>query len=390
MESPIPIALLVGRELIITVANDPQLAVWGKGNDVFGLSLARAIPEMEGQPFLAILDEVFATGKTFSTNNTPANMVSNGVTRTVYFDFSFKAIRNRQGAVYGIIATGIEITQQIADRQALLLSEERYRQLSADLDRQIQERTRQLEHSIQDLRRSNENLQQFAFVASHDLQEPLRKVQQFGDLLRSQYSHLLGEGVTYIERMQSAASRMSTLIRDLLSFSRISTQRDTNGDVSLTTIVEAALRSLEVATDETNATIQLSSLPTVEGDHSQLEQLFQNLLSNALKFHKPGVFPHIQIKAGWVAADNLPEDVKPSRYAIAYHRIDIIDNGVGFDEKYLDRIFQVFQRLYGKNDYAGTGIGLAICEKVVANHGGAITASSQPGQGATFSIYLPV
>ncbi len=390
MESPIPIALLVGRELIITVANEPQLTVWGKGNNVFGMPLAKAIPEMEGQPFLAILDEVFTTGVTFSSNNTPAQMVIDGVAKTVYFDFSFKPVWNRQGAIYGIMATGVDITQQIATHQALQWSEEQLRQLSTDLERQVEERTRQLEDSVQELKRSNQNLQQFAYIASHDLQEPLRKVQQFGDLLRNQYHSELGEGITYIERMQSAAHRMSTLIRDLLSYSRISTQRDNSRPVSLTAIVQIVLQSVDMLIQETNATIQVGNLPQLEGDPSQLEQLFQNLLSNALKFGKPGIAPQIQIRSSWVAVANLPQEIKPHRAALAYHKIDVIDNGIGFEEKYLDRIFTVFQRLHGRSEYAGTGIGLAICEKVVANHGGGITARSQPGQGSTFSVYLPV
>ncbi|QDK80101.1 PAS domain-containing sensor histidine kinase [Spirosoma sp. KCTC 42546] len=390
MESPIPIALLVGRELIITVANEPQLAVWGKGDKVIGLPLARAIPEMEGQPFLGILDDVFTTGIPFASNNTPATMVVDGITKTVCFDFSFKPIRNHQGVVYGIIATGIEITQQVADRQALQHSEERYRQLSADLDQQVQERTQQLEDSVQDLKRSNVNLQQFAYIASHDLQEPLRKVQQFGDLLKTQFGSELGEGITYIERMQSAANRMSTLIRDLLSFSRISTQRDTSRMVSLTEIVRSAEKNLDWVIDETNAVVHVSDLPMVEGDPSQLEQLFQNLLSNALKFHKPGVTPQVHILYEWVASSSVPKAVKSDRKGIAYHRIDVIDDGIGFEEKYLDRIFTVFQRLHSKSEFDGTGIGLAICDKVVANHGGAIIARSQPGQGSIFSVFLPI
>ncbi|GAB4023315.1 PAS domain-containing sensor histidine kinase [Spirosoma koreense] len=389
MESPIPIALLVGRELIITVANKPQLAVWGKGDHVFGMPLAKAIPEMEGQPFLAILDEVFTTGVTFATDNTPAQMVVNGVTRTVYFNFSFKPLKNKQGAVYGIIATGIEITQQVATHQALLLREEQLRQQSRELDKQVAERTQQLQDSIQDLKRSNQNLQQFAFIASHDLQEPLRKVQQFGDLLQNQYRTELGEGITYLERMQLAAHRMSSLIRDLLTYSRISTQRDTSRPVSLTTIVEAVVQNLELLIQESAAVIQIGDLPQLAGDASQLEQLFQNLLSNALKFRKPGVAPQIQILSSRVMTRDLPSEFTPHQTVHSYYRIDVIDNGIGFEEKYLDRIFTVFQRLHTRHGYAGTGIGLAICEKVVANHRGWITAQSQPGQGATFSVYLP-
>lgn len=389
MESPIPIALLVGREMIITVANEPQLAVWGKGANVFGLPLAKAIPEMEGQPFLAILDEVFTTGVTFATDNTPAQMVIDGEIKTVYFDFSFKALRNARGNVYGIIATGVDITAQVAAHQALLAREEQLRQQSGELDRQVAERTRQLEDSVQDLKRSNQNLQQFAYIASHDLQEPLRKIQQFGDLLLQRYRTELGEGASFLERMQGAAQRMSSLIRDLLIYSRISTQRNTSQVVALTTVLDAVFQNLELLIQETGAVIEVGELPRLAGEASQLEQLMQNLVSNALKFHKPGIPPQIKIVAGRVAADELPAGFNVHRIAKVYYRIDVADNGIGFEEKYLDRIFMVFQRLHGRSNYAGTGIGLAICEKVALNHGGWISARSELGQGATFSVFLP-
>ena len=146
---------------------------------------------------------------------------------------------------------------------------------------------------------------------------------------------------------------------------------------------------MDLTIQETDAQLQREPLPTVLGDASQLGQLFQNLLSNALKFRRAQVVPHIQIKYQTIPVHQLPPPVKPSYTAQSYYQIDVIDNGIGFDEKYVDRIFQVFQRLHGKSEFVGTGIGLAICEKVVTNHGGAITAHSQPNQGATFSIYLP-
>ena len=236
---------------------------------------------------------------------------------------------------------------------------------------------------------SNANLEQFAFVASHDLQEPLRKIQSFGDLLKKQYEGQLGEGVNYLERMQSAAARMSVLIRDLLTYSRISTRQEAAAPVSLSTVLQTVLTDLEVAITETGAIVETNELPTVEGDAGQLGQLLQNLISNALKFRREDIPPVVQITAHRVPAQELPPGVKPVRVADAYHRINVADNGIGFDEKYVDRIFQVFQRLHGKSQYAGTGIGLSICAKVVANHGGCITAHSQPGEGATFSVYLP-
>ncbi|ADB38106.1 sensor histidine kinase [Spirosoma linguale] len=247
-----------------------------------------------------------------------------------------------------------------------------------------------LQRANQELQRSNDSLQSFAFVASHDLQEPLRKIESFSTLLMGQYSHKLDEhAADYLRRMQSAASRMSTLIRDLLAYSRISTQPDATNAVPLTLVARQAATDLDLLIDETRAIIRIDPLPTVLGDASQLGQLFLNLLANALKFRRTGVVPQIEIQSHPVPASELPSSVKPARMAATYHRIDVADNGIGFEEQYVDRIFQVFQRLHSKSAYAGTGIGLAICEKVVSNHGGAITATSQPGQGATFSIYLP-
>lgn len=285
-------------------------------------------------------------------------------------------IRNEGGDITQWVGTATDIHKQ--------------KELEAELEQQVQLRTQQLQTSVQDLQRSNQNLQQFAYVASHDLQERLRKIQSFGDLLKSQYASQLGEGTDHLQRMQSAASRMSVLIKDLLMFSRISTQQDATNPVSLSTVVEGVLSDLDVVITETNARVTIEPLPTVQGDSSQLGQLFQNLLSNALKFRRPNTTPTIRVTARWVSVADLPPNVRPTRMAEGYHRIEVTDDGIGFDDKYVDRIFQVFQRLHGRNEYVGTGIGLAICEKVAANHGGAITATSQPGQGATFSVYFPV
>ena len=150
------------------------------------------------------------------------------------------------------------------------------------------------------------------------------------------------------------------------------------------------LADLELTIEETGAVVTVDPLPTLPGDRSQLGQLFQNLLSNALKFRRADVATRISVSTRQIPAADLPPAVRPTRVTAAYYQIDVADNGIGFDEKYLDRIFQVFQRLHSKSEFVGTGIGLAICEKVAANHGGAITASSQPGQGATFSVYFPV
>ncbi|GAB4014997.1 hypothetical protein GCM10028808_39100 [Spirosoma migulaei] len=260
---------------------------------------------------------------------------------------------------------------------------------------QIAQANRGLEEANRHLIRSNQNLEQFAYIASHDLQEPLRKIQQFGDLLRTRYGSPDGEESLYLERMQSAASRMSQLIKDLLAFSRISTRQAATDSVPLNRIVEQVLENLSVVIGETRAQFQVDPLPVVQGDASQMEQLFQNLLSNAIKFSRTDasgsrIPPQITIRFSSLPAHNLPASIQPAQAAATYQAIEVTDNGIGFEEKYTDRIFQVFQRLHGKHEFAGTGIGLAIVQKVVMNHGGAIGVSSQPGQGSTFCIYLPV
>ncbi|WP_162242736.1 PAS domain-containing protein [Dyadobacter sp. Leaf189] len=301
-----------------------------------------------------------------------------------------KVIYDEHGQPYKLLGTAQDITSSRQRQEAL---EQLVQLRTAELAAQNEEYfaiNEELEEANQLLLRTNENLQQFAYVASHDLQEPLRKIRQFSDLLKTQNAAASGNDWHYLDRIQSAAGRMSVLIRDLLDFSSISTELEAAESVSLETVVNTVLSDLELIVTETGAEVVIGPLPSVQGNALQLGQLFQNLISNALKFRKPGSIPTIRVNSAQVLQSELPRSVKPVRNAKMYYRIDVTDNGIGFDEKYLDRIFQVFQRLHSKHEFNGTGIGLAICEKVVANHGGAITAASQPGEGASFMIFFPV
>jgi two-component system sensor kinase FixL len=233
----------------------------------------------------------------------------------------------------------------------------------------------QLQKFAVELERSNSELQDFAAVASHDLQEPLRKIQSFADELKTNIGGDIGDdNLDTLERMIAAAGRMRTLINDLLAFSRVTTQAKPFVPVNLETTVNEVLSDLEARMRDTGGNIEVGSLPTIDADAMQMRQLFQNLIGNSLKFHRPGIAPAIKI-SGTNGGRNL--------------QLTIRDNGIGFDEKYLDRIFTVFQRLHGRNEFEGTGIGLAICRKIVERHGGEITANSSPGNGATFTITLP-
>ncbi|WP_461129678.1 PAS domain-containing sensor histidine kinase [Spirosoma aerophilum] len=301
-----------------------------------------------------------------------------------------ETLRHEQGHILRFSGIVIDVTAQMEARQQLEESHERYRTLANELEERVHQRTQSLQEANQDLLRSNQNLEQFAYVASHDLQEPLRKIQSFSNLLQERYGPLMGqEGLTYLSRLTKAGARMSTLIRDLLAFSRITTQQAVLSDVAVERVVRQALDNLSIAVGESQAHITLSNLPVVQGDSLQLNQLFQNLLSNAIKFRRMNGIPQIQVIAHRLNRVDLPPDVQPTRLTTTYWCIMVSDNGIGFEEKYRDRIFQVFQRLHGKDEFSGTGIGLAICQKVVTNHGGVMTADSQPGQGASFRVYLP-
>ncbi|GAB3998384.1 hypothetical protein GCM10028807_45920 [Spirosoma daeguense] len=523
--APAAMGLFVGRDLIVELPNKAFIDIVGKGPDIVGRPLRDVMPELDNQPFLQILDDVYTSGKMYQSFGAQVDIVQHGVMTHNFYNITYTPILNEEGEVYAILDIAIDVTdavkarqraeeaeaslraavesaelatwsmhietgqfsysarfmewlgfsentksmdeaynplpndyrQSVADAitaviqpgasgvyenehpiinrqtgqvriihaQALVfydgegmpeyltgtaqdVTDQRQRQL--ELESQVQERTEELAAtneelaatndelakindelglSIQDLQRSNQNLEQFAYIASHDLQEPLRKIQSFGDILKNLYGEQLGEGVEHLSRMQKAAGRMSTLIRDLLTFSRISTRQNVTRHISLNDVINSVLTDLEISLQETQADVRIDVLPDVVGDRSQLGQLFQNLLSNALKFCRNDVKPVITVRSQQLKMSELPANVRPARPSAFYNRIDVADNGIGFDEKYVDRIFQVFQRLHNRSEFAGTGIGLAICEKVTANHGGAITAYSKPGEGATFVIYFP-
>lgn len=223
---------------------------------------------------------------------------------------------------------------------------------------------------------SNQELQDFASVAAHDLQEPLRKIQTFSDRVKLKAKDSISpEAYDYLDRVQASAKRMQILINDLLTYSRVTTKANPFSQVSLNKIVNQVKSDLEVRIEQTAGTVNISNLPDIDADPTQMHQLFQNLISNALKFHKPDCPPIVTISA------NVNETLC---------EIKIADNGIGFEQKYADRIFTIFQRLHGRHEYEGTGIGLAVCRKIIDRHGGRIAAQSELGSGSTFIISLPI
>ena len=240
-----------------------------------------------------------------------------------------------------------------------------------------------LERHARDLARSNEELEQFAYVASHDLQEPLRKIRAFGALLAEEkQASVDAEGRQYIDFMTDAAARMQTLVSDILALSRVTTAAQPFEDLPLSDVFDTVLSDLSVSLAEAEGHVEVADVPTIEADRTQMDQLFRNLIGNALKFRKPGVAPRVAVRMA-AEAEPLPAVPGPA------YTIVVSDNGIGFEPSQGGKLFQPFKRLHARHQYEGAGIGLAICEKIVLRHHGRITATGTPGEGATFTVTLP-
>ncbi|GAB4094305.1 sensor histidine kinase [Flaviaesturariibacter terrae] len=246
----------------------------------------------------------------------------------------------------------------------------------------------QLEEKIDELKRSNQSLEEFAYAASHDLQEPLRKIHFFADRLKATLEPG-SERADMFARMESATARMRDLIDDLLSYSRLNVVPESFVDLSLSEIVQKVLQDLERSVEESGARIDVDPLPVVRADERQMRQLFQNLLSNALKYRTPERSPVISVRYR-ICTDKDLETFHLPHESSGYFLVEVTDNGIGFEQQYADKIFQVFQRLHGRREYEGSGVGLAIARKVVINHRGVLTAEGHPGEGATFRVFLPL
>lgn len=361
-------------ELILNAAGEGICGLDTEGKVTFAnpaaaKMMAVQVNDLVGQPATAVLPDFVQTTATASREGSPAPVEI--------------VTARRDGTKFGaeVLRNPIRENDRLVG-EVLLFKDITERKLADEA----------IARKATELARSNAELEQFAFVASHDLQEPLRKIQAFGDRLKAKCDAAnLQDGRDYLDRMQSAAARMQTLIFDLLTFSRVISRTEPFTPIALNQVVRDILSDLEVRIEKTGGKVEVGELPTVEGDSTQLRQLLQNLIGNALKFHAPGKPPVVKVNSrllptppAFAKADGTSE--QPAQRC----EITVADNGIGFDEKYLDKIFAVFQRLHGRQEYEGTGIGLAVCRRIVERHNGSITAQSKPGEGATFIITLPL
>ncbi|GAB3234208.1 PAS domain S-box protein [Algoriphagus aestuariicola] len=644
LRAPVSIAILQGPDYVVEIANNKSLQIWGRsGEEVLGQPILEAMPELKTQGIEAILDEVYSTGKIFSTAELPVQLHRNGKLETAYVNFSCEPLFNSSGEIDGIMAVGIDVTEQVMSRQKILESETLFRAIADnipnlawmadadgwiywynkkwyeytgktpeemegwgwqsvhdpnvldtvltkwkhslkkgepfemvfplkgkdgrfrqfltrvlplydehgkivqwfgsntdiedqksfrdELEKQVKERTAELlklneslkkseeryhlmveevqdyailyiskegivenwntgaqkikgypaaeiigrsfsnfyteedrkrglpmtllnkaiekgkatqegwrvkkdgsrfwasvvitavhndqreiigfskvthdltekkeaadaleakktelEEKNAELQRMNKELQSFAYISSHDLQEPLRKIQTFASrIIEKEYASLSDKGRELFNRMQRSAEQMQALINDLLAYSRTNTAEHVYQKVSLATVIERIKQDLREELEEKQGEIILKTDVEVNVIHFQFQQMFYNLISNSIKFSRPGTPLRIAVWAERVSGTSIP--VKHLPHDRDYWHIQVRDNGIGFEPEYNERIFELFQRLHGKSEYKGTGIGLSIVKKIAENHGGNISASGQPGQGATFDIYLPV
>lgn len=316
--------------------------------------------------------------------------------RIIHPDESIHWIRTQGKIMYDehhrphrMLGTMMDITDRKEDELALKISEDKYRTLADELESQVQLRTKELTIANSELVKTNMELAQFAYVASHDLQEPLRKIQTFATrILETENENLSARGKDYFQRMQASSTRMQQLIVDLLAFSRANAVEKHYEKIDLNLVLQSVKEQLGDLIHQANAEVISDTLPVWNIIEYQFEQLFTNLIANAIKFTKTDTSPVIVIRSGRISGELIP--VNGAEANQTYQYLSFSDNGIGFDPQFKDRIFQVFQRLHNRSAYEGTGIGLAICKKIVENHQGLIDAIGKPGIGSTFIIYLPL
>jgi light-regulated signal transduction histidine kinase (bacteriophytochrome) len=330
-----------------------------------------ALPELKDQPFPRLLEQVYRTGLSHHGREEKAIVIKNGVPQEIYYDYVYQPIYDVNEVVSGVTVMATDITEQVMARKKIEESERRYRELSSELEAIVEKRTREL-------KRSNDDLQQFAHVASHDLREPVRKFRTFINRLKDEYGeHLPDKGKNYLNKMEQASERMSSMILGVLKYSGLNETEQEIVTVDLNEIIHHIEADLEVIIHQKNAVINKENIPVLEGSAVLLYQLFYNLVNNSLKFchHQPVI--NISSKIVNFGGRN-------------YARIEVADNGIGFDQHFADRIFEAFTRLNSKDKYEGTGLGLALCKKIVERHHGMITASGEENKGAKFTIHLPL
>ncbi|HSY60939.1 MAG TPA: ATP-binding protein, partial [Cytophaga sp.] len=373
LQSPIGICVMDAATLVNEIVNDRFVAIAGKPYEtIMGRRYWDIFSEVAPH-YETALQEVVDKGEPFYVNEVELVLMRQGKEENVYVTFVYEPMKDSMGSVKKVVVWVLENTLQVNARRRIEESENRYKLLSETLEQQVKVRTKELQ-------RSNEDLQQFAHVASHDLKEPVRKIITFAGRLEEQLNGKLDElSKRFIEKIHVSAERMSTMIEGVLAYSTINAGKQKSELVDLNEILKNIEIDLEIPLQKTSGIIQYNNLPSMEGAPVLLYQLFYNLINNSIKFARTGVPPQITISPD--------TDIQNNKNLSC---IKVQDNGIGFDPDLAGRIFETFTRLNSKDKYEGTGLGLSLCKKIVERHGGTIVAESTKGNGATFIITLPL
>ncbi|MBC7535172.1 MAG: PAS domain-containing protein [Ferruginibacter sp.] len=401
MTAPGFICTLRGPDHVYELVNERYQQLFGR-RKIKGKPILKALPELEGQGFNELLDNVYNTGLPYVGIDIPLTTGRDIDLEPElrYFNFSYQPMFDVDKNIYSILVFGYEVTKEVIAKNKILNLQQKH---SKELEDKVQQRTLELSEANdllvtknEELIKMNAELESFTYISSHDLQEPLRKIQSFATrILETEFSALSDTGKDYFGRMHKAAKRMQTLIEDLLTYSHTGISERTFQKTDLAKMAEEVKNDFADLLLEKNATIEFKGVGEANINPSQFRQLLDNMMSNSLKFAKPGISLKLIITntiASGIILQSTNPGIPKGKLAAgdSYCHIQFSDNGIGFDNKYRNKIFEVFQRLHGKDAYTGTGIGLAIVKKIIENHNGVITATGIPGGGATFDMYIPL
>lgn len=368
-QTPAPTLVLRGDDLVIAQINKNMLKMIGFGEEAIGVSLLKLMPELTGQYIWEQVEKVYQQGVNFDQWEVPVSHKRTGIMQDYYYNIAYRPLIE-EGRITGMIQVAIDVTEQVIARKKLEESESEYKALTESLEQQVGDRTKELH-------RSNEDLQQFAHVASHDLKEPIRKIKTFVGRLEHHLAAQLDEtALRFIERIHVATERMFMMIDGVLAYSTINEGVQQHEAVDLNHVIKNIETDLEVALQGKSGQIQYKNLPVIDGAPVLLYQLFYNLINNSIKFAKTDTPLRIVLSAA-TAADQ--------KFAL----ITVADNGIGFEPAFAERIFETFTRLNPKDQFEGTGLGLSSCKKIAERHDGSISATGSP-DGAVFTIKLPL
>lgn len=376
LQAPVAICIFEGKDYVFGVINSMMEEMLGRdASFLLGKPFFEAMPEMQNDGLKPILDTIMQTGNYYKSEDQKFVLPRGNSKETIYASYIYEPIKDAYGNVESIIVVASDVTQQVFARRKI--------------EEIVAERTKALAEANKSLQESNAELEQFAYIASHDLQEPLRKISIFGKMLEESLENASDRSLNYMNKINHSTLRMSNLIKDILGYSQLSKDSEVFSKVDLNKSLKGIISDYELIIEQKGASLHWSELPIIEAIPLQILQLFSNLISNSLKYSRTDVSPEITITASIATPEEVEEHKLPNQN-IKYSKIVFTDNGIGFKEEYADRIFNIFQRLHGKTDYEGTGIGLAMCKKIAQNHHGTIFAIGSDSFGAKFVLLLPI